>query len=88
MAHSFPWVALAASSLLTAAYLLPIVYDAWFREPAVPWEPPTGRAEVDLWLLLPTLVTAALSLAVGLFAGTSLSPLAWAERIAAREIPP
>jgi multicomponent Na+:H+ antiporter subunit D len=85
-----PWVLviLAASSLLNAAYLLPIVYDAWFREPEAPWPPRTGRAEVDPWLLLPTLAAVAMALAAGLFAGTSLSPLAWAERIADREVRP
>jgi hypothetical protein len=39
-------------------------------------------------LLLPTLAAAALALAAGLFAGMSLSPLAWAERIASREVHP
>jgi multicomponent Na+:H+ antiporter subunit D len=83
-----PWViaVLIASSLLNAAYLLPIVYDAWFREPKVTWAPRRSRFEIDLWLLGPTLVTAAASLAVGLFAGVSLSPLAFAELIADREI--
>lgn len=83
-----PWViaVLIASSLITAAYLLPIVYDAWFREPEAAWAPGAGRFEVSLWLLAPTLLTAAASLAVGLFAGAPLSPLALAERIADREI--
>ena len=85
-----PWViaVLIASSLITAAYLLPIVYDAWFREPEAAWAPSGSRFEVDLWLLAPTLLTAAASLAVGLFAGASLSPLALAELIADREIHP
>ena len=85
-----PWViaVLIASSLITAAYLLPIVYEAWFREPEAAWAPSGSRFEVDLWLLAPTLLTAAASLAVGLFAGASLSPLALAELIADREIHP
>lgn len=85
-----PWViaVLIASSLITAAYLLPIVYDAWFREPEAAWPPAESRFEVSLWLLAPTLLTAAASLAVGLFAGAPLSPLALAERIADREIHP
>lgn len=82
-----PWVlgVLIVSSLLNAAYFLPIVYDAWFGEPAGPWPEAPGRAEVGSSLLFPTLVTAALSLVVGLFAGTPLSPLGWAKLIAARE---
>lgn len=82
-----PWVigVLIASSLLNAAYLLPIVYDAWFREPITPWPPATRKVEVGLPLLLPTLATAVLSLAAGLFPGTALSPLRWAHLIAARE---
>jgi len=85
-----PWViaVVIASSLLNAAYLLPLVYDAWFREPETAWAPRRSRFEVGLWLLLPTLVTAVASLAVGVFAGVSLSPLALAELIADREFQP
>lgn len=85
-----PWVlvVLVVSSLLNAAYFLPIVYDAWFREPVSPWPPPRGRAEVGWFLLAPTLTTAFLSLAVGLFADTALSPLGWVKLIAAREFAP
>ncbi|MGK4002412.1 proton-conducting transporter membrane subunit [Sorangium sp. So ce1036] len=85
-----PWVVgvLLVSSLLNAAYFLPIVCDAWFREPAAPWPGAGRRVEVGLSLLLPTLVTAALALAVGLFADTPLSPLGWAKLIAEREFRP
>ncbi|WP_434043606.1 MULTISPECIES: complex I subunit 5 family protein [Sorangium] len=85
-----PWIAgvLIVSSLLNAAYFLPIVHDAWFGEPASPWPEASRRAEVRPFLLWPTLVAAALSLAVGLFAGAPLSPLAWAKLIAAREFAP
>lgn len=87
---SQPWVigVLVVSSLLNAAYFLPIIYDAWFREPVGVWPEPGRGVEVGLSLLLPTLVTAALSLAVGVFAGTHLSPLEWAKLIAAREFRP
>lgn len=83
-----PWVIgiLVASSLLNAAYLLPIVYDAWFREPEASWPARSGRLELGSWLLVPTVVTAALSIAAGLFAGAPLSPLAWATRIASGEV--
>ncbi len=83
-----PWViaVLIASGLLNAAYLLPIAYDAWFREPAHAWPPRHGRHETGLALVWPMLATAALSLLVGLFAGLPFSPLAWAKLIATREL--
>jgi len=80
-------VVLAASSLLNAAYFLPILYTAWFREPVGEWpdEQPRGRFEAPLMLLVPALVTAALSVAAGLLAAAPFSPLEWAKLIAARE---
>lgn len=86
------WVVavLAASSALNAAYFLPIVYTAWFKRPQSEWkeEHSGGRFEADWRLLLPSLVTAALVIATGLFAGTVLSPLTWAKLIAAQEYQP
>jgi multicomponent Na+:H+ antiporter subunit D len=83
------WVllVLAASSLLNAAYFLPILYTAWFREPAGEWpdEQPRGLFEAPLMLLVPALVTAVLSVAAGLLAAAPFSPLEWAKLIAARE---
>jgi multicomponent Na+:H+ antiporter subunit D len=74
-----PWVVpvLIASSLLNAAYFLPIVYRAWFREPRTPWPTPAAcrRPETAAALLLPTLVTAALSLLAGLTASHPGAPL-------------
>jgi multicomponent Na+:H+ antiporter subunit D len=83
------WVlaVIVASSLLNAAYFLPIVYDAWFREAEPAWPAPV-RAEIGLALLLPTVATAALAIVVGVFAGTPLSPLGWAKLIVARELHP
>jgi multicomponent Na+:H+ antiporter subunit D len=83
------WVmpVLIASSLLNAAYFLPILYRAWFREPAGwPSERPlSARGEIAGALLWPPVVTAALALAVGLFAAAHYSPLEWAQLIASRE---
>ncbi|MFZ5589340.1 MAG: complex I subunit 5 family protein [Pseudomonadota bacterium] len=77
---------LALSSLLNAAYFLPILYRAWFLPPAQPWpEKRRARLETGAWLLLPTLATALLTLLTGLFANAPFSPLAWAQLIAARE---
>lgn len=80
------WV-LAASSLLNAAYFLPILHAAWFREPPQAWphERHFGRRETARALLWPPLLSAAASLFVGLFAGLPFSPLEWAHLIAARE---
>jgi multicomponent Na+:H+ antiporter subunit D len=84
------WVlpVLAASSLLNAAYFLPILYRAWFRPAPAAWPgghlPPT-RLETTGALLWPPLVTAALALAAGLLAEAPFSPLEWARLIARRE---
>ncbi len=86
-----PWVifVLAGSSLLNAAYFLPILYRAWFRPPAGCWHEDAHRAgsrfETSAGLFLPPVVTAAAALAAGLFAGFAASPLGWATLIAALE---
>ncbi|MCB2264339.1 MAG: monovalent cation/H+ antiporter subunit D family protein [Candidatus Thiosymbion ectosymbiont of Robbea hypermnestra] len=84
------WVlpVLVASSLLNAAYFLPILYRAWFKTPGAPWQPAQvydGRLETTGNLLWPPVATAVLALAVGLFAAAPYSPLEWAELIAERE---
>ena len=83
------WVifVLAGSSLLNAAYFLPLLHAAWFREPPATWpeEHDFGRKETAWALLLPPLVTAAMALGMGLLASIPFSPLEWAKIIAARE---
>jgi len=83
------WVVLvlAGSSLLNAAYFLPILHAAWFREPPDAWpeERDLGCKETAWALLLPPLVTAAMALAAGLLASLPFSPLGWAKLIAERE---
>ena len=80
-------VVLAASSLLNAAYFLPILYTAWFAPlpEAAPAAQPRGRPETAWPLLLPPLITAGLALAFGLFAELPFSALEWARLIADRE---
>jgi multicomponent Na+:H+ antiporter subunit D len=86
-----PWVlaVLAASSLLNAAYFLPILHRAWFKPANGAWPdekiPQRGRWETAPLLLIPPLATAAATLVVGLFAAAAFSPLSWAELIAVRE---
>ena len=90
VAH-MPWViwVLWTSSLLNAAYFLPIVFRAWFRQRPDAWPDehiPARRWRETAWLLLlPPLVTAAATLVVGIYADTAISPLAWAQLIADRE---
>ncbi len=106
----WPLYVLITSSLLNAAYFLPILHAAWFREPTGQWAAPAagpadgqvavvgadggadggGRAagprlETRWLLLLPPLVTAALSLLIGLFASLPISPLEWSLLISERE---
>jgi multicomponent Na+:H+ antiporter subunit D len=80
-----PWVlaVLIASSLLNAAYFLPIVHAAWFKPPNEEWPEKTGRLESSWMLLVPTLVTAAFSIAAGVWAGAGYTPAELARRIAA-----
>jgi len=86
------WVlgVLAVSSLLNAAYFLPIVRSAWFDEPPEHWpkERPRGRFETPLTLLLPPLATAAAALVWGLFAFLPGMPLDWVQMIATRKYLP
>jgi multicomponent Na+:H+ antiporter subunit D len=83
-----PWVigVLALSTCLNAAYFLPIIFRAWFKEPVAAWrdEHPSGRLETHWGLLFPPVVTATVALIVGVFAATRLSPLQWARIIAER----
>lgn len=81
------WVVavLAASMALNAAYFLPLIHAAWFQEPDVDRPLRTSRNEVGGWLLAPTVATAAISIAIGVFANTDLTPLSWAKRIAEGE---
>ena len=87
MAWAIP--VLWASSLLNAAYFLPILWRAWFRPAPAAWPeehiPRRGWRETAWLLLLPPLVTAAATLAAAAWADAPLSPLAWARLIAARE---
>ena len=84
------WVlpVLILSSLLNAAYFLPVLYRAWFASPSSAWPDeriPSRGLETHGALLWPPVFTALLALAAGLFAAAPYSPLEWAELIAERE---
>jgi multicomponent Na+:H+ antiporter subunit D len=84
------WVVavLVASTLLNAAYFLPIVARMWLRPAPERWP---DEAQAGPWLtaglVLPALATAGLTIAFGVFAGSSLSPLDWAIAIAREYVP-
>jgi multicomponent Na+:H+ antiporter subunit D len=79
---------LAASSLLNAAYFLPLLHRAWFRPPPAQARSAPGRAEGHGWLIGPALVTAVASLGAGAMAGFAYSPLGWATLIVQRTYQP
>lgn len=87
------WVipVLLISSLLNAAYFLPILYRAWFKPVKAEWlqqYESSGRKEIAGALMWPPVVTALLALLIGLFAAAPYSPLEWAQLIAEREYRP
>ncbi|BCO32186.1 cation:proton antiporter [Thiohalobacter sp. COW1] len=82
------WVVLvlAGSSLLNAAYFLPILHRAWFRAPAGNGFAPAAGGRETGWLLLwPPVITAAMSLGAGMLAFIPFSPLEWVQFIARQE---
>lgn len=81
-----PWVigVLAASTLLNAAYFLPLLYRIWFGEAQDDSRP----GERPLGIIVPAAITGLAAIAVGLFAGWDLSPLAWATLIVERDYLP
>ena len=83
------WVlgVLAISSILNAAYFLPVINAVWFKDQDSPWpKKQVGwKLEAHWMLLLPPLLTAFFSLLIGLFASASVSPLSWATLITTRE---
>ncbi len=84
-----PWaiVILLVSTLLNAAYFLPIVNDMWFRSRPEPWDErlPRGRLETRWLLLAPPVVMAVLVAAAGILAEVPMSPLEWSRLITGLE---
>lgn len=90
LAVGMDWVlvVLVISSLLNAAYFLPILHRLWFREPSDPWprERRWGRFETSAWLFWPPLITAVLIVLAGVLASMPFSPLDWVSLIVEREM--
>nr|WP_208103421.1 proton-conducting transporter membrane subunit [Rubellimicrobium sp. CFH 75288] len=83
------WVlaVLGASTLLNAAYFLPLLWRIWFLPPQTEGigATPIPFAAVDErvpGLVVPAMLTALTSVAAGLFAASAFSPLGWATLIA------
>jgi multicomponent Na+:H+ antiporter subunit D len=84
------WVVavLVASTLLNAAYFLPLLQRMWFRPAADAWPHEASLSRgVVIGLTGPALATALLAVGVGVFAGLPLSPLGWVELLVARRTP-
>ncbi len=83
------WI-LVVSSILNAAYFLPVIYVAWFKKQELFGAVVShDRVLETKWMLLvPPLITALLVILVGLLANAPFSPLAWAKFIVARGYQP
>ena len=71
---------LVLSSLFNAAYFLPIIYAAWFKNQNGEWPNDSGTVgclEAHWMLIIPPVITAVVSLLVGLLANSDFSPLSW-----------
>lgn len=81
-----PWVlaVLGASTLLNAAYFLPMLYRLWFADPA----PEAAGDETAPALVVPAVVAAMGALGAGMLAASGVSPLGWATLIVEREVAP
>ena len=82
------WV-LIASSVLNAAYFLPILYRAWIKRPVGEWPHEHiaghGWRETRSLLLIPPLVSGIAIVIAALAADSPWSPLFWAKLIAHRQ---
>lgn len=74
------WVVgvLVTSTLLNAAYFLPLLKRMWLHAAPEAWPGGHGVTRLELvGLVAPAVVTAALALAAGVLTGYLLSPLTW-----------
>ena len=85
--HAWVIALLLGSSLLNAAYFLPMLHRAWFVDPAA--RAPDGLAHRRIgWMLAaPPLATAGLVLIAGGLANAPFSPLEWTRFIVTIEYP-
>jgi multicomponent Na+:H+ antiporter subunit D len=71
-------VVLVISTLLNAAYFLPVIKRIWLHPPPDQWPESSRHSALETAAMVGTTLTAAaFSLGVGLLAGHPLSPLSW-----------
>ncbi len=71
------------SSIFSVFYLIPIVFKAWFGKGKV--EVKKKRLETNPLMLIPPLITALLTLLLGILPEEPISPLKWVRYIASKE---
>jgi len=84
------WVVgvLVASTLLNAAYFLPLIARMWLRPAPERWPGGTTPSRLVVFgLVAPALFTAFCTIAFGVLAGSSYSPLDWATEIVRGYVP-
>ncbi len=81
----WPVIVLGVSTLLNAAYFMPMLGRAWFGTPRPEWasredgaDPASRRFEGDRRMVIPLVLTATMGLALGPLAGASWAPASWA----------
>jgi multicomponent Na+:H+ antiporter subunit D len=90
VAEGMYWVlgVLVASTLLNAAYFLPVIKRIWLHPAPAQWPKEADASRLEVYGMIGSaLVAAALALGVGIFAGHPLSPLNWARGIVAGYFP-
>ncbi len=84
------WVipVLIASTLLNAAYFLPLIKRMWMHPEPGEWPHPVNLSRMETGgLVIPTVMTAIISVLTGLFAAHPLSPLSWVMGIVTEYFP-
>lgn len=87
----WPILVLSVSSLLNAAYLLPMIGRAWFKAPHAEWGARAvaapGQGEADRLMVWPLAITSTAGVLFGVAAAAPWAPASWAAEItgAARE---
>lgn len=86
--QSWVLVVLVSSTLLNAAYFLPLIRRIWLEPPPQDWPEEAQVGRFERWGMVGSAITTAVfSLAVGILAGFPLSPLSWVTGIVTEYFP-